>query len=643
VKIKRIYFCFLFFLLLASISCIKKPQWQTDITIPIISKSYSIISQLDSNLFRINTDSSLEFYISGQLDTVSLIDSIQIPDHSDTLITASSDFIFNGLVISSVKITPDSVIGMPLPESVVHLVIPPFSLNINKNLSFSNISMASVQSCVLGIKIVNGSRLTFDSITCSLPTLEIIRFDHIDSLSITEFQKYLDDVTIESIVSFNIFLVSNGTGSESIPISMHDSLKFIITLDSLQIDSCCFRSVPPRHINLSKRHIYSLTTNYKIQVHKLGFQSGQLSINLDNQFPLPTIVQCSIPELIYDTMLQLPAENSVNFVINLANRNYQNSSESLIPITLQTTIEFTLDSNYICLGPDNLITISYTINNIKLDSITGTILDTIHLRFNSDSINIHFPEILKRIEAINAYAVLTFTNAIAFPINFDLTASAVSNTGSATIDTIFSIAPGTPSTPQISNLSLNFTRLFNLHPEAIVISSNITMIGAGSVNRTSYGTASYILTTPLRIILRADTISFIRSIVRINRSVNEIVRDYADSSIFYAHLQNHFPSLLSGEIILQSPVFDSVRIGFTVLKGVVDNSGMVIIPVDTTIEFSLNNQQTKIFTDSMINVAVNLFMPNTDTIIVTGQDYFRIVNSFAKVRTQPILKKSHSD
>ncbi len=629
--------------MLAGISCIKKPQWQTDITIPIISKSYSIISQLDSNLFRINTDSSLEFYISGQLDTLSLIDSIQIPNHSDTLRIVSSDFVFNGLAMSSVKITPDSVIGMPLPESVVHLVIPPFSLNINKNLKFSNISTASVQTCVLGIKIVNGSRLTFDSIICSLPTLEMIRFDYIDSLSITEFQKYLDDVTIESIVSFNIFLASNGTGSESIPISMHDSLKFIITLDSIQIDSCCFRSVPPRHINLLKRHIYSLTTNYKIQAHNLGFRSGQLIINLDNQFPLPTRVQCSIPELIYDTVLQLPAENSVNFVIDLANRNYQNLSESLIPLTLQTTTEFTLDSNYVCLGPDNLITVSYTIDNIKLDSITGTILDTIHQRFNSDSINITFPEILKRIEAINAYAVLTFTNAIAFPINFALTASAVGSTGSATIDTNFSIAPGTPNTPQISNLSLNITRLFNLHPEAIVINSNITMIGAGSANRASYGTASYILTTPLRIVLRADTISFIRSMVRINQSVNEVVRDYADSSVFYAHLQNHFPSLLSGEIILRSPIFDSVRIGFIVPKGVVDNNGMVIDPVDTIIEFSLSNQQTKIFTDSVITVAVNLFMPNSDTIMVTGQDYFRIINSLAKVQTQPILKKSHSD
>lgn len=642
-KIKSILFHLYIFLLLTGISCIKKPQWQTDITIPIISKSYSIISQLDSNQFRINTDSSLEFYISGQLDTFSLIDSIQIPDHSDTLRTASSDFIFNGLAISSVKITPDSVIGMPLPESVVHIVIPPFSLNLNRNLKFSNISMASVQTCVLGIKIVNESRLTFDSITCSLPTLEIIRFDHIDSLSITEFQKYLEDVTIDSIVSFNIFLASNGTGSESIPISMHDSLKFIITLDSMQIDSCCVRSIPPRHVNLSKRNIYSLTMNHKIQVHNLRFRSGQLIINFDNQFPLPTIVQCSIPELIYDTMLQLPAENSVNFVINLANRNYQNSSESLIPITLRTTTEFTLDSNYICLGPANLITISYTIDNIKLDSITGTVLDTIHQRFNNDSINVTLPEILKRVETINAYAILTFTNAIAFPIDFNFTASAVSNTGSATVDTNFSIAPGTPNTPQISTLSLNFTRLFNLHPEAIVINSKITMIGAGSVNRASYGTASYILTTPLRIILRADTVSFIRSIVRIIQSVNDVVRDYADSSVFYAHLQNHFAILLSGEIVLQSPVFDTARIGFVVPKGIVDNNGMVIVPVDTTIEFSLSNQQTKIFTDSVINVVVNLFLPNTDTIIVSGQDYFKIVNSYAKVRTQPILKKSHSD
>jgi hypothetical protein len=503
--------------------------------------------------------------------------------------------------------------------------------------------MALIQSCILRIQITNNSKLTFDSIIFTLPDLEMIYFENIDSLSVNEFNKNLYNVTAESIISCNIFFASSGTGLESIPISRDDSLSFIITLDSLRLDSCYFRSVPPRFISSVKKHNYSLTSNYRIQTRCLAFRDGQLSIDINNQFPLPTVLQCSIPELSYDTSLSLPAHQSVNFLINLANRIYHNLTDSLSPITLKAQTEFMLDTNYICLGQANLVTVSYLINNIRIDSISGTIIDTIRQQFNADTISIHLPDMLKRIETINATATLEFTNALAFPIDFTLNVSAVSSAGSANIDTNFLLAPGTPTNPQINALSLDFTRLFNLHPEDIIISGNIAMVGTGWMNRSSYNTASYILSTPLRIVLKADTITFNRSIVRINQSVNDIVREYADTSVFYAHLQNHFPSSLSGEILLLNPIFDSVRIGFIIPKGVVDNSGIVIVPTDTNIEFPLNNQQTKIFTDSVINVTVKVFIPNTDTITITGQDYFKIANSYAKVRTQPILKKSYSD
>jgi hypothetical protein len=643
VKVRQIFFILFIFLSFTGITCIKKPQWQTDVTIPIIAKSYSIISQLDTNLFRINSDSSIEFNIAGQLDTFIFIDSIRILDHRDTLKTHFSDFVFNNLAKSSINITPDSIIGVALPESIIYITIPPFNININRDLKFNNIGMALIQSCNLRIQIINNSKLTFDSIIFYLPNLEMIYFENIDSLSVNEFNKSLYNVTVESIISCNIFLASSGTGSESIPISRDDSLNFIITLDSLRLDSCCFRSIPPQFISSVKKHSYSLSSNYRIQTRSLTFRDGQLSIDINNQFPIPTVLQCSIPELAYDTFLSLPAQYSVNFSIDLANRNYHNPSDSLSPITLRALTEFMLDTNYICLGQTNLVTISYFINNIQIDSIAGTIIDTIRQQFTADTISIHLPDMLRRIETINATATIAFTNALAFPIELTFTAWAVSSVGSTTIDTNFLLAPGTPNDPQISYLSLDFTRLFNLHPEDIIISGNIAIIGTSWMNRLSYNTASYALTTPLRIVLRADTITFNRSIVRINHSLNDIVREYADTSVFYAHLQNHFPSSLSGEIILQNPIFDSVHIGFIVSKGVVDNNGMVIVPIDTNIEFSLNNQQTKIFADSVISVTVHLFIPNTDTVTITGQDYFKIANSYAKVRTQPILKKSHSD
>lgn len=619
-------------------SCLKKPHWQTNVTIPLVSKSYSILDRLDTTLFRVNSDSSIQFFISGRLDTFALLDSVQIQNHGDTLETKLSDFVFNNLATSSIGLSPEEITGLPLPDSTIHIPIPAFSRDVDKNLIFNNIGMASIRTGFLQVRITNGSRIPFDSINCSLSNLLLIHLQNIDSLSTIEFSQHLYNVSIESVASFHIFFASSGTGFDSIPISRHDSIKFFITFDSLRIDTCCFRSIPPRLVNSVKKRIYSLPSNYQIRISNLIFQDGQLTVNLNNQFPLDAVLQCSIPELSFDTSLQLPALNSINFGINLASRNYHNSSDSLTPVTLKTVSQFTLDSTFIYLGQGNSITVSYLINSIQIDSIAGTIIDTIQHRLTADSIHISLPDFLQRVEAVNAYAMLDITNAVAFPINIELTASAISSSGSVAVDTTFSISPGTPVFPEITTIVLNFTPLFNVHPEYVLLNVDISAIGAGWMSQASYNTASYTITTPLQVILRADTINFSPSTVHISEKIRNVVRDYGDSSIFHAHIQNHFPARMAGDIILQNPIFDTVNIRLMIPSGIIDNNGLVITPADTDIAIPLNNLETRIFTDSVIKVSVILYIPNTSSITVSGRDYFKVVNSYAQIQTKMIPK-----
>lgn len=622
-----------------SFSCLKKPQWQTNVTIPLISKYYSVQSLIDTNYLRINNDSSIRFFVSGKLDTFSLLDSINIHDRSDTSETKIFDFVFNNLASGTVGITPDEIIGIPLPDTTIHIIIPSFNRNIDKTLRINNIGTASIRSGFLQITIINNSRLTFDSVNCYLPNLEVIHVNDIDSLSTAEFSRHLYNVSIESITSFNIFFASSGTGTDSIPISRHDSIKFIVTFDSLRIDFGCFHSVPPRLVRTVKNRIYSLPSNYKIKISDLIFHTGQLSIKFDNQFPLSTVLQCSIPELSFDTVLQLTAYNSINFTINLQNQQYHNASDSLTPLTLRTIIEFQLDSLFISLGPENSITISYLINNIQIDSIAGTIIDTIQHQFAVDSIPISLPNFLQRVKAVHVAAVLDFTNAVAFPINLRLHASAISSSDSASIDTMFPIATGTPTNPYIGTLTVDFTRLFNIHPTNIELNIEMSSIGTGWMSRASYNTASYIVTSPLRVVLRADTITFNPSNIRISQKIRNVVRDYGDSSVFFAHIQNHIPARMSGDVILENLVFDTVRVGITVPSGIIDPySGLVNTPVDTNIVVSLDSLATKIFTDSVIKVSVILYIPDTDTITISARDYFKLVNSYARVQTKMIPK-----
>ena len=640
---KKFLWLVVLFFTAISFSCFRKPKWQTDITIPLLSKFYSIQNFIDTSYIKINSDSSINFFVAGNLDTIALLDSIQISNKTDSVQTKLSDFNFNSLASATVILSPDEVTGVPLPETTVNITIPPYHRTINKTLKFPNIGNVIIDYGVMKITIINNSRLTFDTINCSISNYEIIHLTDIDSISTTEFVQHLNNVALESIATFDIYFASQGTNGFLIPLSKYDSIEFQVKFDSLRIDTACFRSNPPRLVRTHKTKIFSIPTNYQFRISDLIFNSGYLSLNLLNQFPLSIAIQCTIPELQFDTILSISPFSTTAFNINLAGRTYHNSSDSVTPITLRTGIEFQLDSNYVCFGPQNSIKVTYAISDIHIDSIAGTVLDTIRRSFQKDSIPINLPDFLKNVTATNVFGTLSLTNAIAFPIQVKINASAVAHNGFETIDTTLLILPGTPNNPYIKSVTINFTDLFNIHPSYISLNIQASSIGSGWMSRSSYCTASYFLTCPLRIILQSDTLTFNPTQIKISENVCSMVRDYGDSSVFFARVQNHIPVRLTGDIILADSKNDSVRLNLAIPSGIIDiNSGQVITSSDSTIAIVLNPSATEIFTDSLINISVILYIPQTDTIMISGRDYFRIVNSYAQIYTKPVLKEKNN-
>jgi len=632
-----IIFFLTLFLAFQFTSCFKKPKWDTNTTIPLVSKLFTITSLIDTNNFIINNDSSINFYKTGRLDTIFPLDSIHIQDNNDSTHTSLSDFTFNNLVTSYIGLDAGEITGLPLPDTAIRIAIPTFNRDTIKILLLNNIENISIIRAVLRISVTNGTRLTFDSINCCLTNCEPIRIhlQTVDSMSMIEISQPLENINIDSILSFQIFLASNGTGAESILISKRDSVKFNITFDSLRINSGRFRASSPRTIRCAKERIYFLSSNYQIRVRDLMCRSGLLSVDLNNQFPVSTNLQVTIPELFLDTILPLPAFNITNFLIDLTNRNYHNTSQQLTPLTLRTVAEFPLDTTVIELGPQNLIGVIYSLTNLQIDSIAGTIIDTIAQKIAGDTVNIDIPDFLNRTQAVHAYAIVDITNAVAFPIDLQLNVVAKNTAGdSAVIDTIFSIIPGSPNIPQITSVTLNFTNLLNIHPNLAIINSKISSTGNGWMSRASYNTASYTIMSPLRVVLRADTVSFDPDTVRISEDVRNRIRDNMKSGTFFAHVQNHLPSAMSGKIILENSKFDSVPIRIAVPSAIIDNNGVVTTPVDTNITISLTEPDIKIFTDSLVKVTIMLYIPSTDTITITGRDYIKVIDSYAKIETE---------
>ena len=636
IKNKKIVISLLIlFLILQFTSCFKKPKWDTNITIPLVSKLFTVSSLIDTSDFNIGSDSSIHFILSGKTDSVFLLNSINLENLSDTSHSFLSDFIIRNLVSEYTHLDAEEVTNQQLPDTAVFIHVIPISLRFNRTLNLTNIRNVSIATCVVQLNILNGTRLYFDSVICHINNLEPISIYAFDSLTSVVISHRFENFNLDSIVSLAVSVFSPGTGNDSILASTQDSVTIGFTLDSLRINSGSFRAVPPKIVRKSKEKIYSLPSNYAIKINDLVFHSGGLLVNLDNHFPFFCSLQVTIPELSFDTLVILPAFNSTDCELSLANRIYHNPSDSLTPLTLRTAFSVLLDSFIVNIGPQNYIDVRYQVSDVQIDSLAGLIIDTIAQNFSSDTIHINLPDFLSRVLTVNAYAMLDITNAVYFPLNLQLSIIGYNDVGDSTvIDTIFPIAAGTPATPEHAILTLDCNDFFNIHPSFAVINARVSSVGSGWMSRASYNTASYTIMTPLRVVLRADTTSFDPDTVRIKENIRNQIRDNLKSGSFFVDVQNHFPSAMSGKIILENSIFDLVPINITVPSAIIDNNGIVTTPVDTNITISLTEPEIHVFTDSIVKVTILLYIPNTDTITITGRDYIKVIDSYAKIETE---------
>lgn len=524
---------------------------------------------------------------------------------------------------------------MQLQDTAMYIRVDTIQMSFDRTLNLSDIRDLSVATCLARLEIVNGTRLFFDSVVCRLNNAEPIKIYAFDSLSVESLNYRFENLYLDSIAAINISIFSPGTGEDSILASTQDSVIIRITLDSLRIYSGSFRAVPPKVAKKIKNRIYSIPSSYAIRINDLKFSAGNLQVSFNNNFPFFCTLQVTIPELDFDSMMLLTAFDTASCELELAGRNYTNNSDSLTPFTLQSVYSIIIDSFFVAVDSHNFIDVCCHFTDIEIDSLAGTILDTIVQKFSADTIHLHLPDLLHGIETVAALAVLDITNAIAFPMSLHLNLLGRNAAGeTAVIDTFVAITPGSPAMPINTSLILNFNRLFNIHPTILIVQAKISAIGNGWINRHSYSTAAYTITMPLRIILHADTISFAPETVSITRRIRELVNDYADSADFYATLQNHLPLALTGTITLHNLTnapFETAQVYVCIPAGRVDNLGIVIAPCDTSVKYSLDASATKIFTDSLLEVNVRLFLPQTDTIWITARDYFKIVNSYATI------------
>ncbi|MCS7259061.1 MAG: hypothetical protein NZ601_06870 [candidate division WOR-3 bacterium] len=621
-------------ILVFSLSCFKRPRWQTNITIPLANnKKFKVIDLLDSSYFRINADSTIVFHYEGTWDSIFPIESLKINDRTDSTKILLRDFVIPNLDSTRITISISEITGLAIPESTIYAIIPSFNQTITKSIVFRNLAFLSLEKARIRITINNQTRLVFDTISCFFDGIELLSSVQVDSMTTSEHSIVLENFMLDSLQAFTVSISSRGT-SDSIPISANDSLIFIMALESLKINAGSFRSLTPRYLTFCKQKIHQLQTNYSLYLTDLQFASGRLILNLQNNFPFSCSITFKLCEFNIDTTLWITNFETIEMMFPL--RSYHNDSPNRTPMTLKYTILLPLDSNFVTISQEHHLKFSYQIQNITLEYLAATVLDTIHYTFFNDTISLNLPELTSHIYLKDIFLDIDFLNTLWTSFDLLIHVYAQNSQGETMVfDTCVFLNPGNLQYGTNNHFRFNFAQFFNFHPTVLNLNAQLLLIGETHLNlsRQSFVAGTYELNTPLVLQIIPDTLTFGPFDVTISEEIREKIINNIDSANFYSYFINHLPLSVFCKIILENSRSQKTFISLNIPSGLLNNSGVVYHPSEVNWHFPLSYNDVEILTDSLVRLSLEIYLPPSDTVKIMARDFFMLVNSYAVITT----------
>ncbi len=612
--------------------CIKRPKFQTEINIPLLSQNLRIREILDSNYFRINPDSSMDLYYQARIDTFYVNDSLKIFELYDTLHLALNDFFINNLVKSSINLTLADITGFNLPDTTIPVM--PFDTTLfGQELFLSGLEQIDVIEVIMILEVSNFTQLSFDTVDLDLHEIGNYSFASIGAgQTLTKREKLQDFNLTDSVISFDIRIYTPGS-PVPIPVSRYDSLKINISFDSLRINSGLFR-VPVNGMQATRTGNCLIPSNYRIHIDTIIFLSGILNLTLYNQLPCPIQTSIYINELGFDSLVYLPAGMINDINLDFSGRSYINQNPDSTIMTCSTEVIVLPTTQPIEFQPAEFLSVTYVFTEPRILKFIGTIYDTITSQIKPKIINLNLPQGLGHVNIQNAELEASITSALEFPVVFYLRLESNNDLGEqVVIDTLLEIQPGSPTLPRTTPLLMEITELINIVPRNITITGFRGVTGTGRAEAESYITGAYSFMSPLRLAFDSSTINFNPKQVDITDKQRDNIERYLASATITASYINHFPFGVSGILKLESVNTDTVFIPFRVIEPTVDErTGIVLSAVDTIITIDLDENEMNVFKQNQIFATASLFLPKTDTVSVTARDYFSIDYSIGKLK-----------
>ncbi len=656
-------------LLFSTLSCSFKkpsaPSWDVDVTIPLVSKIYTMQEIADDEeAIKLDSTGLLAFEQTSSLDEYVVGEQLDIENMDDffTLTLGSFDIDSPGSEVTNVALREIFSNADILDGQTA--IIPSFNFTTEKKTldTYDDFAYVVIETGSINILVVNGlvvplgSPITlevWDTVADTL-VVTVVNSIQIPPNQSQTFSASLDGIVLPNKLAIRMVAFSPGSAGSMVPISADSRFEMAGEISALTVLEA-MAEVPEQRVTRDDE----VTITDSLVVIEAMVESGVLSLQLGGDLPLDAWLVYGLPDFYRPTgeafidSFFITRNQDVSNTVNLA-------GFALRPVDANFTqqkVRFdwhirTIDTgeNMALVRSSDVMTAGFTLADMVFSTVTGRIGQQ-DIDVSQEDIEFDIPADLDSIFFETAALELEINNGINFPAKLQFSIEGKNESGAISylsVDEVIQAAsqPGVPKTTivRLNQTNSNIKDFISILPNLIKIDGQVALGDpnhVGTISKSDFVDGSVKITAPFSLKLPAQNIDSDVNELNIEEGVKDDIIDNIANGSFYAEISNHLPIGASVEVMfgtVDSLVFEQpiLTIGPILANAAsLDSNGYVISSQQSDVNFSLSEKEMKTFLEDVLYSGVRVAIDGTGGkyIKVSASDFIEI-KSYSRIRVK---------
>lgn len=641
------------------------PSWDVDVTVPLISKVYTMAELADDETaLSIDSTGLLNLRVEAELDKYEVGDQLTLDDVDEEMTFEIGIFTvespgseFTNVELREIFAQADTLDGQTV-------VVDSFSFVSDKKVldPYDNFSYVVVSTGSLNLSVTNnlpvplGSPLTIGIWDANSDTLVVSDTNNTQILpgQTRSFIMDLQGKKLPNALAVRMSGDSPGSGGQSVTIDAGSRFEIEAAIGEIEVTEA-MAQIPAQVITSEE----SAAITDSVVIVEASVENGAINMSLSGNVPLDAWITCEIPDiksasgdvLVDSFFVAKYSEADISIDLRgrflrpqMADFGKQEIRVNWSARTVDTGTEMVLVKSSDTFGAN------FGLRGMSFSAITGKIADT-SIEIDQSEIDLDIPADLDSIFFEFPEMELQINNGINFPLRAILRIEGENKAGAIVemlVDEIIqpATAPGVPVTTTIvlNNLNSAINEFISILPNKIRVFGEVKLGNEswiGTVSQDDYMDGLVTITAPLVLTLPAQMIESDPLEIDIPEDVRNEILDNLASGSFFVQLGNHLPVGASVEFLFsknEMGIFTNPILQVGPVRadaGVIDAAGLVgeVVISESTLGLTEEQMRTFLQTPLFAGLRITVDGTNGQLVKVRGTDFID-VKSFSKIQVK---------